>query len=438
MSRTYRRALFVGGLAIAIAIVIAVVPGHRGWFDVGVYHGAVNYWLHGEGELYNYIRPNSTYGFTYPPFAAVCMAPMALVGWYPAIAINAAMTVVAASFTLYLLVDPIARRAGWSRWYAFALAACLFAMLAPVRDTVSFGQINLLLVALVYADLWLLEHRWHRLAGVGIGLAAAIKLTPAIFIVYLLVTKRWRAAGIATGTAAGATLLAAAVAPDTSRTYFTDLVWDTDRIGEVEYISNQSLLGLVARLSPQSPSRLMWIVLIAVVLVVWVARVRSAARRGDDRAGFALTGLAGCLISPITWVHHLVWLVPGLVVLAGTVFPRSSADARARYRLWAGVGAYVLLASSLVWLWPQANGVLGFLGGNSYVLITFGMLVFLSTAQALVHGEESPDRRIPAEAFGLGPGPSAPHRLRLGEQLQHSRREVLADHGDARRLDDGG
>ncbi|GAA3744301.1 hypothetical protein GCM10022225_29930 [Plantactinospora mayteni] len=421
-SGTYARVSLILGLAGVIAVAIALLPGHRGWFDVGVYHGAVNHWLHDRGQLYDYVRPGTDYGFTYPPFAALCMLPMAWLDWYPTIAVNLAVTGLAAALVLWLLVDPIVRREGWQRGFGFALAACLFAMLGPVRDTVSFGQVNLVLLALVYADLWLLD-RGHRLAGVGTGIAAAIKLTPAIFIGYLVVTRRWRAAGTATATAAAATLLTWLVAPEASREYFGRAVWDTGRVGALDYVSNQSLLGLVARWNPEHPDRLVWIVLVAVVVVVWAHRARQAALRGNDRAGFALTGVAGCLVSPVTWVHHLVWLVPALVVLADSALLRRPADrvladsallrrpadraidedpelshlgapasGAPRYapdsplgtsrRMWGWwIGAYLLLCGSVVWLWSRDHsGVVGFVGSNCYVLLALAFLLFLPVA----------------------------------------------------------
>ncbi|MFJ8580037.1 glycosyltransferase 87 family protein [Micromonospora sp. NPDC093277] len=378
LTRNQRRALGVTALAVLIGVVIAVVPGHRGWFDVGVYHGAVNHWV-GGGDLYEWTTTNG-YGFTYPPFAAVCMLPMTLLAWYPTIAVSLAMTVVASGFVLHLLVDPLARRAGWSRWFAFALAACLFAALNPVRDTVSFGQVNLLLLALVYVDLWLLE-RGHPLAGIGTGLAAAIKLTPAVFIGYLLITRRWRAAGVAAGTAAAATAGTALLAPDASRRYFFEALLDTDRVGKLAYVSNQSLMGLVARLHPAHPDRLLWLVLVAGVLVVWLVRVRQAGRVGDDRAGFALTGIVGCLVSPVTWVHHLVWLAPALVVLADSTLPWPPSDLHLRRRLGLGVAGYLVLVSGVVWVWANGGGdAVALVGGNLYVLIALGLLIGLPVA----------------------------------------------------------
>jgi alpha-1,2-mannosyltransferase len=389
-----KRILTVLALATAIGLTIAFVPGHRGWFDIGVYHDAMVYWIRQHGDLYSFLRPGTVYGFTYPPFAAVCMAPMAYLGWYTTIAANLAVTVAASAFVLYLLVDPIARRRGWSRWYTLALAACAFAMLSPVRDTYSFGQVNLLLLALVYFDLLALEQGW-RIAGIGIGLAAAIKLTPSIFILYLLVAGQRRAALRATLTALGATLLAAAVAPDATRAYFAEAVWDTGRVGSLAYISNQSLAGLVVRLGA---GQVLWLALVLTVLAIFLFRVRATGRSADLRAGFALTGLAGCLISPVTWVHHLVWVIPALILAAE------------RRRMWtAGICSF-LLTTSLVWLWTDARGFIGFFGGNAYVLISLVLLLSLPIRPAVPQAQPAvpPQRVDPIDTPALAGSAATP------------------------------
>src|SRR5262245_3231224 len=247
-----RQAVTVAALAVAVVLFLLALAARHGFFDLRVYYGALNHWVHDGGELYDYYLPKSTYGFTYPPFAALMMLPMTITGWPMAMVISVSMAVLATAVLLYWLVDPIARRQGWTRWYALAVAACLAAAFEPLRETVNFGQVNLVLVFIVAADLILFVGRGSRLGGFGIGLATAIKLTPGIFIVYLLVTKRWRAAVVASITAAAATILAAAVAPDASRVFWTDAVWNTDRVGAVAFISNQSLYGAVARLHPSA------------------------------------------------------------------------------------------------------------------------------------------------------------------------------------------
>ncbi|MGW4379598.1 glycosyltransferase 87 family protein [Kitasatospora sp. NPDC004531] len=360
-------------LAVAVtvtALVLAVIPGHRGWFDIGVYYGTVRHWFD-TGQLYDYVRPGTVYGFTYPPFAALCMLPMRLLGWHPAIAVGVALSAVATALLLYWLIDPIARRCGWCRWYAFGLAACLCALTNPVRDTFSFGQVNLLLVALVLADRQLAGSRWTFLTGVGTGLAAAIKLTPALFIVHLLITRQWRAAATAAATALAATAAGFLIGPDVSRRFWTVTLWDTDRVGGFGNMSNQSLQGLIARLGPQLPGRALWVAASLAVLAVWAHRLRRAARARDTLAAYSLTGLACCLVSPITWVHHLVWALPALVVLAETALR----DGR-RGLLAVSWLLQLVISSGMVWLWhPDGRGPGTLFGGSAYVLLTLALLV---------------------------------------------------------------
>ncbi|MFH9983444.1 glycosyltransferase family 87 protein [Streptomyces sp. NPDC017179] len=365
------RLVLVLCLAVAVTVFTATVPLLRDWFDLRVYYGAVNDWVHHGGRIYDYHLPGTGYGFTYPPSAALSMLPMALVDLDTAIAGALLLNLVAVAVVLRILAGRELDRHGWFGW---ALAACALALLEPVRDTISFGQVNILLLALVLTDGWLLSTGRGRWAGAGIGLAAAVKLTPAVFIGLLLLARRRRAAAVATAVTTAATVLAAWAAPDASRFYWTHAVWDTTRVGRLDYVSNQSLQGVLARLAaPGEPSRAAWALAVLAVLAVWAWRTRQALRADDWRAAFALTGLVSCLISPITWVHHLVWLLPSFAVLA-----------HAR-RLRIAAVLYGLLCSSVVWLWfDDASGLGGFLGSNTYVWITLGLLLALPTGRPCV------------------------------------------------------
>lgn len=404
LPRTDRgRLVLVLCLAVAVTVFTATVPLLRGWFDLRVYYGAVNDWVHHGGRIYDYQVPGTTYGFTYPPFAALSMLPMALVGPNTAIAGALLLNLAAVAAVLWILVGRELRRHGWFGW---ALAACALALLEPVRDTISFGQVNLLLLALVLADGWLLSSgrgRWGRWAGAGIGLAAAVKLTPAVFIGLLLLARRWRAAAVATAVTAVATVLAAWAAPDASRFYWTHALWDTTRVGRLDYVSNQSLQGVLARLAaPGEPSRAVWALTVVLVLAVWVWRTHRALRADDWPAALALTGLVSCLISPITWVHHLVWLLPSFAVLV-----------RVR-RLWTAAVLYGMLCSSVVWLWfDDASGLDGFLGSNTYVWITLGLLLTLPTGQPAVTSPSlSGSTGEPAPATATGEPHARPYPTR--------------------------
>jgi alpha-1,2-mannosyltransferase len=421
--RTFGQVVGVAVLAVAVAAFLAVAAVRHGFFDLKVYYGALNFWVHDGGDIYDFLKSGTQYGFTYPPFAALVMLPMAYLPWPAAITVSVIASVVVGTVLIWWLVDPISRRAGWTRWFAFAVALCLVAAFEPMRETINFGQVNMLLVFLVAVDLLRLLPRGSRWAGVGIGLATAIKLTPGIFIVYLLVTRRWRAAFTAMAAAAGATLVAAALFPDASREFWTEALWNTGRVGELAFVSNQSLRGVVARLQPEHPSTLAWLGLVLVALAVWFWRSRAAVAAGDEATGFALTGVLMCLVSPVTWVHHLVWLLPALILLVDNAMAAPAGSRRRRALLGFAIVGYGLLISRIVWVWERDfTGVDGFLGSNTYVWISVALLVLLpirrwatppgdpSTGRpgsavetAGVPQLDQPDRREPAgERHGIG------------------------------------
>ncbi|MEU6576812.1 glycosyltransferase 87 family protein [Streptomyces sp. NPDC046805] len=383
------RLLLVLATATAVTVFTATVPLLRDWFDLRVYYGTVHTWVHEDGRIYDYRVPGTPYGFTYPPFAAVAMLPMALLGRPTVIAVTLLLNLAALAVVLRILAGARWRRPGW---YGWSLAVCVLALFEPLRDTFSFGQVNVLLLALVLADSWLLATGRGRRAGAGIGLAAAVKLTPALFIGLLLLGRRWRAAGLATAVAAAATALAAWVDPAASRFYWTEALWDTSRVGRLAYVSNQSVQGVLARLG--APERAWWATAALLVLCVWAWRTRRAVAADNWPAAFALTGLTACLVSPITWVHHLVWLLPSFAVLLRAGRPRVVA------------ASYAVLCTSVVWLWvDDASGVDGFLGSNVYTWITLGLLLGLPTGQQR-------SARLPlarsASATAPTPRPAAP------------------------------
>ncbi|HEX5597679.1 MAG TPA: glycosyltransferase 87 family protein [Micromonosporaceae bacterium] len=381
--------LLVAALAVAVAAFLSVAVVGHGFFDLWIYHGALRHWAHDGGELYDWIRPNSRYGFTYPPFAALVLLPIAYLPWPVVVVLVVAATITAGVLLLTWLVDPISRRMRWNRRSALAVTLCLAAAFEPMRETVDFGQINVLVLLLVVADLRRPVANGRQWAGIGIGLATAIKLTPGIFVGYLLITGRWRPALAAAGTAIAATLIAAAVAPDASREFWTAALWNTDRVGELDFISNQSLRGLLARLDPPAASG-WWLGLVAGTLTVWAWRTRAAVAAGEEMTGVALTGVVMCLISPVTWVHHLVWLIPALLLLVDKALRPAVSRRRRRLLLGLAIVMYTLLTSRLVWYWEYgAEGIAGLLAGNTYVWVSLALLVALPVRAADSAGRSS-------------------------------------------------
>jgi alpha-1,2-mannosyltransferase len=189
-----------------------------------------------------------------------------------------------------------------------------------------------LLMALCLADCVPGRTRWPR--GVLVGLAVAIKLVPGVFLIYFLITGRRDALANAVLTAGAVTLGAFALLPHDSVDYwFGALLEGGDRTGAVNGTTNQAINGMVARIYLPDPlGSLLWLVLAAAMAYFGFKMARRATLLGDDLlasgtrradahslrlAGVAIVGLLSVLLSPVGWIHHLVWMVPVIGALVG-------------------------------------------------------------------------------------------------------------------------
>jgi alpha-1,2-mannosyltransferase len=311
--------------AAALLLVVASVRSPRvmaeHMIDLNAYQSAVRGFVHGQSI---YLHHSGALPFTYPPFAALLLFPLGYASFHAARAaaalasLGGLLIVIVASVRLAL--PNLAPRLLWT----VALAACAAAtLLEPVRSTFNYGQINLVILALVLADLSLMDRRAPQ--GALIGLAAAIKLEPAIFIVYLAATRRLRAALVAIGTLVGATLLSFIVAPHDARLYWTSLVFQTSRVGRPEQEANQSIAGVLARLTRNGPeAHAVWLVLAAVCLCCGIVVAVRLSRRGRELWGICACGLTGLAVSPFSWDHHWVWSAPIAVALVSTAVVKRS------------------------------------------------------------------------------------------------------------------
>nr|WP_290856184.1 glycosyltransferase 87 family protein [Hamadaea sp.] len=448
------------------------------FFDLKIYHGAVAYWANG-GSLYDYLDPDVPLGFTYPPFAALVMLPMGYLPMLDAAWINVGASMLVLTGVLAALIAPIAERCGWKhRWFPIALAVPIAAALEPMRETFGYGQVNILLFGLIMADLvalrWMTKPRdttgrsmlvqrflSGKWAGVGIGLAAAIKLTPALFIVYLLISRQWRAAWTSIGTLVGVSALGFVFARTESIAYWTRVVFETNRVGQADMTPNASLAGLLARLYDQSTAPgLLWITFTLVILVVGLSRATHAHGEGDELTAFTLIGLTANVVSPISWTHHLVFVVPAVIVLGDAALRRRAASrgmkrrkgfapsglatTRLREPIWfptmvgfrhaaAALGLYVLFLVSPIWPYEHqlpavshyADGMIGVLAENSFtiaLIVLVAALPWRPGAEPVYHGEafSVPAARRPVTASS--------HRLH--DQNQRVRQEPVSAHVD--------
>ncbi len=301
-------------LLSALACCLRAAASSADFADVHVYRLGGQIALHG-GDLYH-AQYHSLF-FTYPPFAAVVMAPLSLLPSLVAVSLMTAATVVALPVTLYLALRLPPAPSWLDRRDAarLALAAAAAAIwLEPVRSELGFGQIDLLLAVAVLADL--AAPSSARFKGALIGVAAGIKLTPAIFIVYLLVTRRYKAAATAAAAFAATVAIGFAVMPAGSVFYWDGTFLSPSRISSVQSGQNESLLGAIARNAHSPDVTGVWLPVALLVAVSGLTLAALAQRGGDEGLGFSLCALTGLLVSPISWTHHWVIAVPALL-LAG-------------------------------------------------------------------------------------------------------------------------
>ncbi len=297
--------------------------------------------------------------FTYPPFAALLFAPwQRLFTTVDAVQTGWTMCNLAALVVLLVLSIRLVRPE-WnriSRW-RLALVLTLPALfLNPVLLTIGFGQVNLVVALLVLWDL-LGSRRvgpWTLPMGVATGVAAAVKLTPIIFVPYLLLTRRFRAAATCLATFVACGLVTFAVSPASSRVYWTKALFDPTRTATsvltpgLGFISNQSLSGVAARLAHGDVSHaiVMPVLLVVAAAGLWLAAL--AHRHSSALLGILVCAATSLLVSPVTWSHHMVWVVPGILWLAlGHDRPRHG-------RLVAAV-VTVLFWSAPIWWVPHGR-----------------------------------------------------------------------------------
>lgn len=310
-------------LLAAAALGHVLVVRRAGLIDLGVYLDGVARNLDGSGL---YVTPPGALPYTYPPFSAFFFLPMHPVPEAARPWVWSLLTLACLARTLLLVVDHLTGRRGrplaggpsagaWGQGtvplYALAVPLLLW---VPVRETLMFGQINAVLAWLVAEDLLGSRRRWW--AGAGIGVAAAVKLTPLIFVGVLLFTA-WRMLGLrALAWFAGVTALTWAVRPAESLLYWTVLLREPSRIGGQEYIHNQSLNGWLWRLTGPGGVPWVWFVLSAALGLATIVLVRRAVAAGDAVVALSLTSLAMLVTSPVSWSHHWVWILPTLGWLA--------------------------------------------------------------------------------------------------------------------------
>jgi alpha-1,2-mannosyltransferase len=385
-----------------------LAPNGANFVDLHVYIGGAATIDH-PGSLYSYVyadqTPDFPLPFTYPPFAAVVFYPLHLVPF----GLVAFLWQVGTMAALYGVVRISQRLLGvpaGSGHRAAMLWTAITIWIEPLRGTFDYGQVNVLLVL---AALWAVYSTRWWLSGLLVGVAAGVKLTPAITGVYFVGVRRWGAAVFSAVVFVATVAVSALVVGGETRYYFTDLIRDTDRVGPICTTFNQSWRGAICRIfghdTGYGPVVLTGIAVTA-VLAILAWRALNAGRTEPDRLGMLLVvELFGLLLSPISWTHHWVWLVPLMIwLIHGPLSERRGA----RILGW---GWLVLTIIGVPWLLSFAQPTIWQHGRPWY--LAWGGLVYIVATLATLAWIAVPGRRTvrtngPASSRAVARSASSP------------------------------
>jgi hypothetical protein len=366
------------GLAVAVLLIVIASIVYKP-LDFSVYRWGGQEVTHGlRLYLTRFIEGHNLEWFTYPPFSAILFVPVAAVpavlgqvGWQ----LLSIVALASASVSTLKL-------AGYRPSRTVIAAVVVGSItLEPMYHTLYLGQINIILLALILFDVWRAAR--GRPAGIGVGLATAIKLTPLIFIALFLIGRRTKDAVIAAATFIACGLIGYLVAPKASGLYWHHLFFDTNRVGAT-YISNQSPYAIVLRVAGANAHIGHWYLVIPALLgIIGLAAAAVLARHNDWLGAATVTGTTGLLVSPISWTHHWVWILPALVILV---------QGGKRSRIAAGC-AYVLFVVAPMWFTPRRGGPeeYGFhwlvtLVANCYLIAGLAFLGYMAWRAYVIRG----------------------------------------------------
>ncbi|HSS24549.1 MAG TPA: mannosyltransferase [Mycobacterium sp.] len=411
ITRRLANRLDIAGPVLLIVSIAArlgwtyLAPNGANFVDLHVYVGGAAAIDH-PGTLYSYVyadqTPDFPLPFTYPPFAAVVFYPLQLLP-FGLVAFLWQMATIAA---LYGAVRISQRLMGVSADSGHRVAMAWTAIsiwIEPLRSTFDYGQINVLLMLAV---LWAVYTTRWWLSGLLVGVASGIKLTPAIAGIYLVGVRRFGAAAFSAVVFLATVGISVLVVGDQTRYYFTDLLGDAHRVGPVATSFNQSWRGGISRIVGHDAG-FGPLVLAAITVTAVLAILAWRALDGSDRLGKLLVvELFGLLLSPISWTHHWVWLVPLMIwVIHGPLRERPGAPI-------VGWGWLVLIIIGVPWLlsffqpsmWrPDRPWYLAW-AGLVYIVATVATLIWIAASGRRTAGSEWPASRQPAARTASSPG----------------------------------
>lgn len=343
--------------------------------------------------------------FTYPPFSGLIFAWVSAIDDHTVTAIWHTTTIACVISVIWLSLRRLkVDVSSLSLWLIIPLLAGFFLLgTEPLHATLFWGQINVVLMLLVCLDFLPLK---YRLPGIGVGLAAGIKLTPAFFGILFLIQRRWWAALGSFLTFVVTVLLGFVFVPD-AKVFWTDAIFNSSRVGDHFNPGAQSLKSVLVR-NFGIESGMVWLAVVLVVIALVAVAAYLAVERDCLPVAVGVTGFGACLVSPFTWYHHWVWIVPVAVsvfVAVNQVAARFTRGNVARWQI-AGllsVGALVLVSAPFVaenvssnLLWEDQPGA-----GSSWMYVPAAVLFLVGYVAFMLVERHRSGARAATPGLGL-------------------------------------
>lgn len=326
----------LAGLLAAVGVALWLLPRPVNLWpipDLQVYQAGVKLLLSGS-DPYAARLGAGLLPYTYPPFSLLLFLPLSF--WVPKLQVIAICNTMLTAVVIWAVLRSYPAAGRQARMGVTAPQAVMGSLiliavqvLQPVRSNTHFGQVNVILMACVVVDMLVMKPRWR---GVLTGLASMVKLTPLVFVLMPLWLRDRRTVLNMAATTAACLTVSAVLLPASTWWFFTSGVFDDDRPGATYpgVSFNQSLRGLSLRLwrpgalqpdpagSPTAAT-VTWLMAALLVLGLLVLALRGLDKNTDRGLALGYIATAGLLVSPVSWPHHWVWVVPLLTAAAASL-----------------------------------------------------------------------------------------------------------------------
>ncbi|MFD0559140.1 uncharacterized protein DUF2029 [Stackebrandtia endophytica] len=385
------RTIGVPALGVGAWVAIVLIATRWSHFEaLRGYHEALTGWLDGQA-LYDPTAAGQVFDLS--PMAALLLIPVMSWPIPVGVAVITGLSLVAVLLCIRLCFAGAVKALPWSRWPVWGVVTLGVLAIEPVRQSLGLGQISLVILAVILIDLTLISRR-HPAGGIGIGLATAMQPMFGLFVIFLVITRRWQASTIAAITLLLSLVLSLFAFPQATGVYLADRLFSPGNLVQLSDLGNQALSGVMARLyETGSAPAITWLGF-ALFAAAWgLAHARDAHLRGNRLAAVTIVGLTGLVVSPVSWWYQFVWAVPALGILLWWALTPPLPLRRPTLwdRPW---GRWVITSAMWLWfltapIWWSMSGGWRLITENGYLIATICLIAILPRAA----------HRCPADRF---------------------------------------